>query len=136
MKKKVREAVIPKGREETVRQNIVSVLRGQTLSAREISGEVHVSEKEVLNNLLYIQKTLAKDKNHLIIIPEIGTVCTHAPLDPICSAQRLNSTVGTSYNITHPYSYLLLLLLYTIMMLVSTHSAITASPKNYNLTLL
>ncbi|UCH81631.1 MAG: hypothetical protein JSW20_03170 [Nitrospiraceae bacterium] len=69
MKKKVKEAVIPKGREETVRQNIVSVLRGQILSAREISGEVHVSEKEVLNNLFYIQKTLAKNKNHLIIIP-------------------------------------------------------------------
>jgi predicted Zn-ribbon and HTH transcriptional regulator len=69
MKKKVKEAVIPKGREATVRQNIVSVLRGQILSAREISGEVHVSEKEVLNNLFYIQKTLAKNKNHLIIIP-------------------------------------------------------------------
>ncbi len=69
MKKKAKEAVIPVSREETVRQNIVSVLRGQTLSAREISGEVHVSEKEVIHNLQYIQKTLAKDKHHLRIIP-------------------------------------------------------------------
>jgi len=69
MKKKEKEAFIPVDREETVRQGIISVLRGQVMSARDISGEVHISEKEVINNLQYIQKTLSKEKSHLRIIP-------------------------------------------------------------------
>jgi hypothetical protein len=69
MKQKDKQAFIPVDREETVRHAIISVLRGQVMSAREISGEVHVSEKEVLNNLQYIQKTLSKEKIHLSIIP-------------------------------------------------------------------
>jgi len=51
MKKKEKGAFIPVDREETIRQGIISVLRGEVMSAREISGEVHISEKEVLNNL-------------------------------------------------------------------------------------
>ena len=69
MKKKEKEAFIPVDREETVRQAMISVLRGQVMSAREISGEVHISEKEVINNLQFIQKTLGKEKSHLRIIP-------------------------------------------------------------------
>lgn len=69
MKKKEKEAFIPVGREETVRKTIISTLRGEVMSAREISGEVHISEKEVINNLQYIQKTLSKEKSHLRIIP-------------------------------------------------------------------
>ncbi len=69
MKKKDKEAFVPVDRVETVRKEIISVLRGQALSAREISGEIHISEKEALNNLQYIQKTLIKEKIHLKIIP-------------------------------------------------------------------
>ncbi len=69
MKKKEKEAFIPVDREETVRQAIISVLRGQVMSAREISGEVRISEKEVLTNLLNIQKTLGKGKSHLVVTP-------------------------------------------------------------------
>ena len=69
MKKKSKEAFIPVGREETVRKEMISVMRGEFLSARDISGEVHISEKEVLNNLQYIQKSLSKEKTHLKIIP-------------------------------------------------------------------
>ena len=69
MKKKAKEAFIPVDREETVRREMISVLRGQVMSAREISGEVHISEKEALNNLQYIQKSLIKEKSHLRIIP-------------------------------------------------------------------
>ena len=69
MKKKVKEAIIPVSREETVRKEMISVMREEFLSARDISGEVRISEKEVLNNLLYIQKSLSKEKIHLKIIP-------------------------------------------------------------------
>jgi predicted Zn-ribbon and HTH transcriptional regulator len=69
MKKKNKEAFIPVGREETVRKEMISVMKGEFLSAREISGEVHISEKEVINHLHNIQKTLNKDKTPLKIIP-------------------------------------------------------------------
>jgi len=69
MKQKDKQPFIPVDRDETVRHAIISVLRGQAMSAREVSGEVHVSEKEVLNNLQYIQKTLSKEKSHLRVIP-------------------------------------------------------------------
>jgi len=69
MKKKEKRAFIPVDREETVRKEMISFLRGQVMSAREISGEVHISEKEVLYNLQYIQKTLRKEKSHLRVIP-------------------------------------------------------------------
>jgi predicted Zn-ribbon and HTH transcriptional regulator len=69
MTRKEKEAFIPVDREETVRKAIISVLRGQVMSAREISGEIHISEKEVINNLQYIQKSLSKEKSHLRIIP-------------------------------------------------------------------
>ncbi len=69
MKKKSKEAFVPVGREETVRQEMIAVMKGDFLSARDISGEVHVSEKEVLTHLQYIQKSLAKEKTHLKIIP-------------------------------------------------------------------
>ena len=69
MKKKEKGAFIPIGRAETVRKTIISALRGQVMSARDISGEVRISEKEVLNNLQYIQKSLSKEKSQLRIIP-------------------------------------------------------------------
>ncbi len=57
---------IPAERHETVRQNIISVLKGQTMSAKEISANVSVSEKEVYSHLEHIQKTLKKDLELII----------------------------------------------------------------------
>lgn len=69
MKKKVKEPFIPVGRVETVRKEMISVMRGAFLTARDISGEVHISEKEVINHLHNIQKTLGKEKAQLNVIP-------------------------------------------------------------------
>ena len=69
MKKKVKEAFVPAGRVETVRKDMISVMRGEFLTARDISGEVHISEKEVINHLHNIQKTLGKEKAQLNVIP-------------------------------------------------------------------
>ena len=69
MKPKDRKPFIPAGRNETVRKQIISLLKGEVMSAREISGEVHISEKDVVNNLQFIQKTVSKEKEHLRIIP-------------------------------------------------------------------
>lgn len=69
MKKKPKEPFIPVERHETIRQKIISVLEGQTLSAKDISANVMVSEKEVYEHLEHIQKTLNKRDRNLIIIP-------------------------------------------------------------------
>lgn len=69
MKRKPKEPFIPVERHETVRQKIISVLEGQTLSAKDISADVMVSEKEVYEHLEHIQKTLNKRERNLIITP-------------------------------------------------------------------
>lgn len=76
MKKKPKEPFIPRERQETIRQKIISVLEGQTFSAKEISSEVMVSEKEVYEHLEHIQKTLNKRERNLIITPAQCKKCS------------------------------------------------------------
>ncbi|HAG51747.1 MAG TPA: transcriptional regulator [Deltaproteobacteria bacterium] len=75
MKKKPKEAFIPIEREDTVRHKIISVLAGQSLSAKEISAEVRISEKEVYGHLEHIKKSLNKSAHRLIILPSECNKC-------------------------------------------------------------
>ena len=52
-----------------MRKEIVSVLEGQTLSAKDISGAAGISEKQVYEHLQHIQKTINKDGYSLILTP-------------------------------------------------------------------
>ena len=56
MRKKPSEPPVPAERHETVRQEIISLLEGETLSAKELSSTVRASEKEVYDHLGHIQK--------------------------------------------------------------------------------
>jgi predicted Zn-ribbon and HTH transcriptional regulator len=67
--KKSKKPAIPKERQETIRQQIHSILGGQALSAKEISAHISVSEKEVYEHLDHIQKTVNKSGFTLIITP-------------------------------------------------------------------
>jgi predicted Zn-ribbon and HTH transcriptional regulator len=67
MKKK--EPRIPSERHETIRQKILSLLNDQTLSAKELSGLVSVSERDVYTHLEHIQKTLNKKEMKLLVTP-------------------------------------------------------------------
>jgi predicted Zn-ribbon and HTH transcriptional regulator len=70
MKRKRKEPPIPGERHETVRKQIVSVLEyGEPLSARELSGEVRVSEKEVCTHLAHIRKSTEKSGRSLAVTP-------------------------------------------------------------------
>jgi len=69
MKIKPKELFVPQEKHETVRQEIISVLTGRTLSAREISAEVGFSEKEVVDHLGHIRIAVRKSKERLVIIP-------------------------------------------------------------------
>ena len=68
-KKKGKEPFVPVERRETVRQNIVSTLEGKTLSAKDISADVRVSEKEIYEHLEHIHRTMNKREYTLIITP-------------------------------------------------------------------
>jgi len=56
MQNKPKKPFIPAQRQETVRQSIITLLEGRTLSAKEISADVRVSEKDVYEHLEHIQK--------------------------------------------------------------------------------
>jgi len=66
---KPKEPFVPADRQETIRQKIISALKKQTLSAKEISALVSIREKEVSEHLLHIQKTIHKERSKLIITP-------------------------------------------------------------------
>ncbi|MCX5717128.1 MAG: transcriptional regulator [Nitrospirae bacterium] len=67
MKKKQKEPPAPIERHETIRRSIISIIEGQTLSAKEISGSVSIPEKEVYEHLEHIRKTVNTIDAHLVI---------------------------------------------------------------------
>lgn len=73
--KRPKEPVIPHERHETIRQAIVSLLTGKTLSAREISGIVRISEKEVYEHLEHIRKGIHHSGQRVIITPAMCRRC-------------------------------------------------------------
>ncbi len=73
--KKSKEPFIPVESKETTRQKIISSLEGRVLTARDLSGDVRVSEKEVYEHLQHIQRTISKSEHHLIITPALCKKC-------------------------------------------------------------
>lgn len=68
-KQKPKEPFVPAERHETIRKEILSLLQEQTLSAKEISAEVHISEKDVYEHLEHIERSTHKTGHHLNVIP-------------------------------------------------------------------
>ena len=75
MKKKEKDPAIPQERHETVRQEIISVLGRGEASAKDISFEVRISEKEVYDHLEHIRKSLNKKDHQLLIVPAECVKC-------------------------------------------------------------
>jgi transcriptional regulator len=69
MKIRSREPSIPEERSETVRREIAAILKGPALSAKEISAQVRLSEKEVYDHLEHIRRTLNKKDCRFIVRP-------------------------------------------------------------------
>lgn len=64
--KKAKEPVVPPERSGTVRQEMITLLEeNHPLSAKDISAEVRIPEKEVYAHLEHIQKSLSKTGRHL-----------------------------------------------------------------------
>ncbi|MBE0596899.1 MAG: ArsR family transcriptional regulator [Desulfuromonadales bacterium] len=70
-----RPPVVPAFRGETVRQRIVDLLRGSSLTPREISAEVGIQEKEVARHLEHIRKSLQSAEGRLEIDPATCRKC-------------------------------------------------------------
>jgi predicted Zn-ribbon and HTH transcriptional regulator len=56
-RRKEREAVVPEERYETLRRRIVALLKETPLSARQISNELRIPEKDVYEHLEHIRRT-------------------------------------------------------------------------------
>jgi predicted Zn-ribbon and HTH transcriptional regulator len=66
---------VPADRQETIRKQIIIALKGDTLSAKDLSGIVHIREKDVYEHLSHIQKSIQKDGGRLVILPSECRKC-------------------------------------------------------------
>jgi hypothetical protein len=69
LKNKPKESFVPQERHETIRQKIMDILEGNSFSAKDISGEVGISVREVFDHLEHIQKSVSRGDYHLVITP-------------------------------------------------------------------
>jgi transcriptional regulator len=74
-KMKTKGPFIPREEYATVRQAIITLLQQRTLSAREISAEVRIPEKEVLYHLAHIRDAIRKHERHLVMTPALCRKC-------------------------------------------------------------
>lgn len=72
MRSRAKKPPIPPDRHDTVRQEIIALLAGETLTAKEISGEVGISEKEVLEHLEHVRIAL---HGRLVVVPPLCLEC-------------------------------------------------------------
>ena len=69
MKPPPRQPTEPRPAKETTRHSVIDLLREQTLSAKEISGLVHITEKEVYSHLEHIHLSLHASGGILAVTP-------------------------------------------------------------------
>lgn len=69
MKKRPEEPFVPPERGETIRQEIIALLDGRSLSAREISSEVGIAIREVYEHLAHVRKTVSRTEQKLAVKP-------------------------------------------------------------------
>ncbi|HJV34674.1 transcriptional regulator [Geomonas sp.] len=72
MRSRPKLPAIPADRPETIRQEIIAALKEESLTAREISGRVGISEKEVLEHLEHVRVAL---HGALVVIPAECMAC-------------------------------------------------------------
>ena len=66
---RVRREPVPAERVETLRQRIRALLAGPPLTLKEISGEVRISEKEILGHLEHLERSLHGQGGALVVEP-------------------------------------------------------------------
>jgi predicted Zn-ribbon and HTH transcriptional regulator len=61
--------VVPADRKETVRRRILSLLSDHSLTARQISAEVGIPEREVYAHMPHVKRTVARLGGRLAVTP-------------------------------------------------------------------
>ena len=59
----------------TIRQNIISLLSGQGLDARDLSQELGLKEKEIYEHLVHVERTVAASRGRIVITPSQCLLC-------------------------------------------------------------
>jgi predicted Zn-ribbon and HTH transcriptional regulator len=75
MKRKSRDPFIPVEKHDTVRHELMALLLRRELSARELSVEMGVSEKEVFDHLEHLRIMLRRSAAHLKVTPACCRKC-------------------------------------------------------------
>jgi hypothetical protein len=65
----------PPERSSTAREAIAAALREGTLTARDISARVGISEREVAEHLPHLERSLAHGEERLIVVPPACVKC-------------------------------------------------------------
>ena len=68
-RRRVREPVVPEERYETLRHRIISMRKEQPLTAKELSGQLRVPERDIYEHLEHIRKTMNKGPYRLAVVP-------------------------------------------------------------------
>ena len=72
---KAKKPFIPAARHATIRHEIAALITEQGRSAREISEEVRISEKEVLEHLEHIRTALHRSGGRFLMTPPVCQKC-------------------------------------------------------------
>lgn len=75
MKQRPKQPPVPSERHETIRKEIIHLLGDYTLTAREISGEVGISERDVNGHLEHIHRSLHASGDELVSHPAECAEC-------------------------------------------------------------
>jgi predicted Zn-ribbon and HTH transcriptional regulator len=59
----------------TIRQKIISLLMDEEMSAREVSGQMGISEKEVYEHLSHISRSVASQNKKIVVTPASCLAC-------------------------------------------------------------
>lgn len=68
VKTKLKEAATPIAKQDTIRREILFALQERQYSAKELSSEIRISEREVCDHLEHIRKTANNSGQHLTVM--------------------------------------------------------------------
>jgi transcriptional regulator len=59
----------------TIRQDLISLLSGREMDARELSQELGLKEKEIYEHLVHVERTVAASRGRFVITPSQCLLC-------------------------------------------------------------
>lgn len=105
MQRKPKKPAPPAERHETVRREIAALLAGRTLSAKDISMEVHIPEKAAYEHLEHIRRSMLTKERRFTVVPAECKKCgfvfrkrerlTKPGKCPVCKSEAVREPLFT-----------------------------------------